>query len=61
MKAGRVFEGPNGQGYRLVKDIHLPHPMTVAHLEPIGETPAIVEGELLPKWLVDALQVKADE
>lgn len=49
--AGHEFVGPDGQGYRLLRDITPTDVIRGVDFEPFGGAPEPVSGERLPHWL----------
>lgn len=50
-KSGHEFHGPDGQGYRLTRDVHFGDAVLPGMLEPFGGAPDPEYGEMLQPWL----------
>lgn len=56
---GHVFNGPDGQGYRLTRDVdEAPFLAKAADFEPFGGAPPPVSHTSMPKWLEKAIDVE---
>lgn len=54
-RAGQVIHGPDGQGYRLKRDIRRERLLMADDLEAFGGAPEPQRGELLPDWVMPGL------
>ncbi len=52
---GSIIEGPDGQGYELLVDIHPAQPCLITDVKPLGGAPIPRAGEDVPKWLMKAV------
>lgn len=53
---GHVFHGPDGQGYRAIRDIDARQFIAMARdFEAFGGAPAPASGEVMPEWLRNAI------
>lgn len=55
---GQELVAPNGEGYRLTRDVHGNDPIKSSDFEPFGGSKLPMPGEPLPKWLVEILVKK---
>jgi hypothetical protein len=51
IKAGEIIEGPDGQGYRVTRDIQIAQPVLITDLEPFGGAPEPKDYHVMPPWL----------
>lgn len=45
------FHGPDGQGYRLTRDVDVYEMVMADQFEAFGGAPKPVSGEVMPEWL----------
>jgi len=50
-KKGHEFHGPDGQGYRLTRDVESGEIILSSDLEPFGGAPEPKPGDPIPEWL----------
>lgn len=53
---GVRFLGPDGQGYRLTRDVFSHERVTASMFEAFGGAPDPVPGAPTPKWLADSMR-----
>ena len=52
VKAGTIIEGPDGQGYEVVRDLYVDdHAYPPEAFKPFGGAPEPTKGIMAPKWL----------
>jgi len=51
IRKGHEFLGPDGQGYRVMRDVYPADPITVGTLDPFGGAPECKAGDAFPRWL----------
>jgi len=56
LKAGHKFEGPDGQGYILTRDVHEADYILDTDFAPYGGAPEPKPGEAITDWLAEALE-----
>lgn len=52
---GHNFQGPDGQGYALTKDVETGDVCRPSDFEPYGGAPTPEMGKPMPKWLEDQI------
>jgi len=52
----QVISGPDGQGYRATRNLHIGDHMRLDDFEPIGGAPKIEAGALWPDWFLEQVQ-----
>ena len=50
-RRGRIFKGPDTQGYVLTRDVFFNEVIQPNHLEAFGGAPEPKDREILPEWL----------
>lgn len=61
LDAGHIFEGPDGQGFKLKRSLRHGDPIMADLFEPFGGAPAPVGGEAMPFWLQQSLKSLANQ
>lgn len=51
MRRGQEFHGPDGQGYRCIRDVAHGDVIPADALVPFGGAPDPVPGAMIPEWL----------
>ena len=54
-RKGRVFKGPDTQGYVLMHDVFFKEAIQPSHLEAFGGAPEPKDREIIPEWLAKEL------
>lgn len=55
--AGHIFHGPDGQGYRLTRDVQTGDDIMAKDFEPFGGAPKPESHTSMPRWLQHELAV----
>lgn len=57
---GHVFHGPDGQGYRLTRDVQTGDPILADMFEAFGGAPVSESGKQMPNWLFRGIQTDVE-
>lgn len=55
LQKGKIFDGPNGQGYVVTRDLEAYDRISISDLSPFGGAPDPKEDETLPDWLCEQI------
>ena len=61
IKAGHIFNGPDGQGYKLNSDLNVGDVIRSDLFVPLGGAPKCRGGESIPTWLASVLESHGEQ